>query len=531
MKRNFCILIVFIASIGFAACGGESAKDDATDASVQATQPIVAQTTESIATPASESAEPPITPEGIDIDEVKTYLNENYNKVNIDGSTSMVPLHESLNNLFGAEQENIEHSKTVDAFEKLISGENDILLGVDYSDELLEKAENSGVKLVKKEITREAFIFLINESNPVKNLTIDQIKDIYSGKITNWSEVGGDDAPIKAFQRNEDSGSQIRMNKFMADTPLMEKNVEYISSMGYIIEQVGDYYIGQYSIAYNMYTFSEKQYTGYDIALLNINGIEPDDESIFNDSYPINIYNYIYYDENNTFASEFAENLFIYLMSDEGQKLISDSGYVNIHENHERNMDIYKPYEEDYSRGLGFYNEETGEFYDVEYDDEWVGKLLVFTSFNDFVLRDSEYKNHPGANKFLTAIFNSEIDKNPHTAWLFEEEGSIILTPWSDGSLDPEDFFNYRYNELYYSELKYYIDEDKYILSTYSDKESYNYYMESGYLEEFSKYTNDYALDMTLEITEDELENLYLRDYGVVTPENVELNYFQPFKN
>ena len=531
MKRFFSILTIFIMSIGLVACGRETVKDEAIDTSAQSTQSVAEQTTAPIAKPTSEPVVEVIAPKEIDIAEVKSYLNENYDKVHIDGSTSMVPLHQSLNDLFGETQEWIEHSKTVDAFEKLISRENDILLGVDYSDELLEKAKNSGVNLVKKEITREAFIFLINESNPIKNLTIDQIKDIYSGKITNWIDVGGDDAPIKAFQRNEDSGSQIRMNKFMGDTPLMEKDVEYISSMGYIIEQVGDYYVGQYSIAYNMYTFSEKQYTGYDIALLSINGTLPDDESIFNDSYPINIYNYIYYDENNTFASEFSENLFIYLMSDEGQKLISDSGYVNIHENYERNMDIDKPYEEDYSRGLGFYNEETGEFYDLEYDDDWVGKLLVFTSFNDFVLRDSEYKNHQGANRFLTAIFNSEIDKNPHTAWLFEEEGSIILTPWNDGSLDPEDFFNYKYNDVYYSELKYYIDEDKYILTTYSDKESYDYYMESGYLEGFSKYTNEYELDVTLEIAEDELENLHLRDYGVVIQDDVELNYFQPFKN
>jgi len=531
MKRFFCILIVFIVSIGFAACGRKSVKDGVIDTSVQTVQPVAVQTAESIEKPMPEPVAAPITPKEIDIAEVKSYLNENYNKVNIDGSTSMVPLHQALNDLFNATQETVEHSKTVDAFEKFISGENDILLGVDYSDELLEKAKNSGIKLVKKEITREAFIFLINESNPVKGLTIDQIKDIYSGKITNWIEVGGDDAPIKAFQRNEDSGSQIRMHKFMGDTKLMEKDVEYISSMGYIIEQVGDYYVGQYSIAYNMYTFSEKQYTRYDIALLNINGVQPDDESIFDDSYPVNIYNYIYYDENNAFAIEFAENLFIYLMSDEGQKLISDSGYVNIHKDYERNMDIDKPYEDDYSRGLGFYNEETGEFYDVEYDDEWVGKLLVFTSFSDFVLRDSAYKNSLGANRFLTAIFNSEIDKNPHTAWLFEEEGSIILTPWSDGSLDPEDFFNYKYDEVYYSELKYYIDEDKYILTSFSEKEVYDNYMENGYLDGFSKYTSDYALDMTLELTEGELENLYLRDYGVIVQEDVELNYFQPFKN
>jgi len=63
----------------------------------------------------------------------------------------MIPLHYSLNNLFGSNKsKEIEHSRTVDAFEKFINGENDILLGVDYSDELLEKAKTGGIELVKK---------------------------------------------------------------------------------------------------------------------------------------------------------------------------------------------------------------------------------------------------------------------------------------------------------------------------------------------------------------------------------------------
>jgi len=86
----------------------------------------------------------------------------------------MIPLHESLNNVF-SKGESVYHRKTVDAFEKLINGENDILLGVDYSDELLAKAKRKGVDLQQLEITREAFVFLINANNPVRSLTIEQI--------------------------------------------------------------------------------------------------------------------------------------------------------------------------------------------------------------------------------------------------------------------------------------------------------------------------------------------------------------------
>jgi ABC-type phosphate transport system substrate-binding protein len=473
--------------------------------------------------------------------EIKEYLAYNYDKFNIDGSTSMLPLHQSLNDLFSANKKEITQSKTVEAFEKFINDENDILLGVDYSDELLSQAKNSGVELVKKEITREAFVFLINKNNPVRNLTIDQIKDIYSGKIANWSEVGGDNAPIKAYQRNSDSGSQIRMHKFMGNTKLTENDVEYVMGMGDIIEQISKYDEGKYSIAYNMYTFTEKQYTNDEVILLNVNGVQPNDDSIFNETYPINIYNYIYCDKNNALATEFADNLYTYLMSDEGQKLISNSGYVNLNEKYNRNKDINVPFDIIYENSdevyIYFYNKTKGEFYDVDGN----GNLLVFNNFADYVLRDTQYqnntqyRNNAKAREYLTLIFNSDIEKNPYTAFIDSRTGIIRLTPWFDASMDQEDFFNFKYDNKYYSTLEYYIDEDKYILTAESKEDFDSYFIDVeessylyGYLDSFSNYVNNYVPGSTLELTKEDLKNLYLRTFDY--RETQQLKFFQPFK-
>lgn len=62
-------------------------------------------------------------------------------------------------------------------------------------------------------IGREAFVFFVNKRNPVDSLTVEQIKDIYSGTVTNWKEVGGKKASIRAFQREENSGSQTKLQK------------------------------------------------------------------------------------------------------------------------------------------------------------------------------------------------------------------------------------------------------------------------------------------------------------------------------
>jgi len=457
--------------------------------------------------------------------ELKTYLKENYDQFVIDGSTSTIPLHTAIRNTLSLKRSEIQHSKTVDAFNKLIMGENDILMGVDYSDELLKVAKDNGVDLGKVEITKEAFVFLINKNNPVKSLTIEQIKDIYSGEITNWNQVGGDDEPVKAFQRNSDSGSQMRMVKFMGDTKLMDIEVTYFSGMGDIIESIANYDMGKYSIGYNMYTFTEKQYLNNDVVMLEVNGIQPNDKTILDDSYPIVIYNYMFYDKNNSLVKEYVEHLYQFLMHDEGQKLISDAGYVNLRSVLDRNNEILLPYDPDNEGDMvffDFYNKSKGEFYKVDSN----GKLLVYTSFSDYVLNESEFKENESVRRYLTRIFESDIPLNPETVQLNKETASIKIGFWFDGSMDEEDFFNVRYRDMYYKTLEYFFIDNRFVLISV-DKELIDSYKNRGYLDKYSEYISNIMYDTTLDISEEELEEVYFRLNNYSSTQS--LNYIQPF--
>ncbi|WP_279401693.1 substrate-binding domain-containing protein [Piscibacillus salipiscarius] len=62
-------------------------------------------------------------------------------------------------------------------------------------------------------IGREAFVFFVHADNPVDSLKVEEIQGIYSGNITNWKEVGGEDVEIRAFQRPEGSGSQTMLKR------------------------------------------------------------------------------------------------------------------------------------------------------------------------------------------------------------------------------------------------------------------------------------------------------------------------------
>jgi len=426
-------------------------------------------------------------------------LANRFGEARIDGSTSMTPLHKLLDLKFGG-GEYVYHSQTVPAFEKFINGEADILLSVDYTDGYFKKARAAGMDLGRYAITREAFVFLINKDNPVKSLTTEQIKDIYGGKITNWAQVGGDDAPINAFQRNSDSGSQMRMVKFMDGAELMSVNVTYYNGMTDIIKVIDNYDTGKYSIAYNMYAFTENQYPSENVVMLGVNGVHPTDATIYDDSYPLVIYNYMYYDKNSAFAAEFAANLYAYLMSDSGQKAIAEAGYVNLNPGFDRNKsgyDLYHPgydYEIEGESYISRYDADKGEFYAVEKG--WSSVLEVYYNYPDYVLRHSDYVNNKKARKFIELVFKKFGYSERSGAYLDSDSGTVVLSVYSPY----ESVRNIKYDGKFYQFMSYSIEDDNYTLRSVD------------------------SYDLNVIIKQKDLKNLYYRKGPDDDPE-----YYRPF--
>ncbi|MCL2023870.1 MAG: substrate-binding domain-containing protein [Oscillospiraceae bacterium] len=508
---------------------------------------------------------PVTTPVNLSLEELKEFLSTNFADMRIDGSTSLIPLHQALGASFvgineeeGYEEYYVNHSKTVDAFNLLLDGERDILLCVDYSDELLATAQERGVKLERLPITREAFVFLINSENSVTDLSQAQLRDIYSGKSTNWAQLGGSDAPIKAFQRNSDSGSQMRMVKFMGAAPLIEKDVEYIQSMGPVIERISEFDSGRYSIAYNMYTFTEKQYMNEKVALLAVDGVAPTDQTIFDESYPLVIYNYVYYDANKPANREFAHNLHAYLMSDEGQKLIADTGYVNLNKFLDRKIkDNWYPWDYNYD-DAPFYNSETGKYISYKYVDQANGFENVVApvehdTFADyFIALNKEY--HTGFFKFFKDKKLKTDTKNlrEYLNWLHDlgiapklrwgitfykdsEYGYVVSMNIQREYMGDYDLtlFSFRYNGKHYQNLKYIVDNDSFVL-TAMDSETYNYYtsdynLSAEYSAKFQKYP--IVPDERVELTREELKNVEMQVLDdEFLDENEELIFFKAFE-
>jgi len=215
--------------------------------------------------------------------------------------------------------------------ENLYSSEDhpvDLLIGTEPSDAELEMAKENDVILVKKPVCYDAFVFITHKDNPIDSLTLDQIRDIYSGKITNWKEVGGDDIAIIAYQREENSGSQTAMeNLVMNGVEMVSPEMAEVSlGMGQLVDAVAEYQNDAASIGYTYKYYIDTLYKNEDIKILAIDGFEPDEQNVRDRSYPLstNYYGVIRAGDEDAVGGKFLD----WMLSEEGQRCIAQAGYI-----------------------------------------------------------------------------------------------------------------------------------------------------------------------------------------------------------
>ena len=224
----------------------------------------------------------------------------------------------------------VECNNTSYAWERLVSGKTDIFFGAPPSERQLRLASVNELEPEITPIAKDAFVFMVNIHNPVDSLTVEQIRDIYRKKITNWEDVGGADEKILAFQRPEGSGSQTAMTEqVMAGLTLAKPlQEESIAGMGDIINAVAEFRNRKEAIGYTFRWYSQVQFPSDQIKLLAINGVPPLPENIADNTYP--------------FAGSFVavtlrprspetQALLDWLLGPEGQALIRKTGYVPLH--------------------------------------------------------------------------------------------------------------------------------------------------------------------------------------------------------
>ena len=269
-----------------------------------------------------------------EVSEEIAFLRENFPR--IDGSTSLIPLEAGVRTaIFGKSfdeaQKEVVHSTTWGSFKNLLEGKADLIFSTPISDEQQKMADEAGIKLEQVPVVKEAFVFVVNAKNPVDALSQQQIKDIYSGKITNWKQVGGSDEPIIAYQRNTDSGSQNYMIDFMGETPLMEAPTELRpGSMGGLMDVIAPNDGSLGSIGYSVYAYAADMYgTGDNIKFIKVDGAEPTKITIISGEYPLSSYNYAIFRANEPEEGA-VRRLAEWMTSYDGQLAAAKAGYATV---------------------------------------------------------------------------------------------------------------------------------------------------------------------------------------------------------
>ena len=259
----------------------------------------------------------------------------------LDGSTACIPLMaQMMADTTGMDleqaQSTISVSTTAYAWENFGLYPDEeytarMLVVYEAPDYVKEELKEANAQLEQKPIGRDALVFIVNENNPVKSLTQQQLKDIYAGKITNWKDVGGEDLDIVAFQRGEDSGSQTLFKKLLIQGgELMDPPTELApAAMGELVDSIAAYNNSANAIGFSVYYYIDQMYSQPGLRLLAVDDVTPSNDTIADESYPLcnEFYAVIHPD---AAADSPERQLYDWLDTDAGQECIKKSGYVAV---------------------------------------------------------------------------------------------------------------------------------------------------------------------------------------------------------
>ena len=252
----------------------------------------------------------------------------------LDGATALYPLYTSFANATyegaGDVSEVAICTNTPNAYESIIAGEVDIIFVAGPSENQRKQMIEAGVELVYTPIGREAFVFLVGKTNPIEDITYQQLKNIYSGKTANWKSLGWEaGGRMIVFQRPDGSGSQTGLQNLMGNLPIQRPQPlpdNRLSGNGSMMEQVSVKWQGvQPAIGYSYRYYAVSMFANEDAKLLSINGIYPSLDSIADGTYP---FADNFYAVTNGEPEGNVKQLIDWILSEEGQYLVEKVGYV-----------------------------------------------------------------------------------------------------------------------------------------------------------------------------------------------------------
>jgi phosphate transport system substrate-binding protein len=191
----------------------------------------------------------------------------------------------------------------------------------------IDKAMSRGFRTWEIRMALDGLAIAVNSNNPVKSLTMDQLRRIYVGQITNWSQVGGDNEPIVCFSRDSNSGTYAFVQQKVLKMQNWGKGVRFLPSTSEEEREVARTSGG---IAYGGVAYFKNK-RGIRIvpiaANASSNAIAPTEDNVRSHRYPI--WRYLYYYTNGAPKGELLKYI-NWALSADGQKIAEEVGYYSL---------------------------------------------------------------------------------------------------------------------------------------------------------------------------------------------------------
>lgn len=251
--------------------------------------------------------------------ENNTASSKDTTTISISGSTSVGPLMEKIQEKYEEENNNvtleIQQNGSGAGIKDVISGISEIgMSSRELKDE--EKGSVQGTT-----VAYDGIALLVNPENPVKNISLEDVKKIYTGEITNWKEVGGDDAPIVVVSREEGSGTRDAFQEIVGyESEELLKDATISDGSGAVKTTVAG--------NKNAIGFASFEYIDNTVSALNINDVEPTADNVKSGDYKLSRPFILVTKEDS--LTENGQKLINFVLSAEGQQIVEENKLITI---------------------------------------------------------------------------------------------------------------------------------------------------------------------------------------------------------
>jgi phosphate transport system substrate-binding protein len=246
-------------------------------------------------------------------------------EIAINGSTTVLPFAQSTAEAFMKANPSVKISVSGggsgNGIKALIDGTTQI---ADSSREMkkeeIDQAKAKGVRPVQHVVAVDCIVPIVHPSNPVSDLTVDQLQAIYTGKITNWKEVGGPDKPIAVVGRDTSSGTfEVWEAKVLRKEPVTPRAL-VVASSGAVIQTVAK---NPFALGYDSLGYVDTK----TVKALKIGGVTGSPETARNGRFATSRNLYMYTDGEPTGD---LKKYLDFVKGPEGQKLVAKEGFVPV---------------------------------------------------------------------------------------------------------------------------------------------------------------------------------------------------------